>query len=756
MRLFFTGSPEHHSRQPEAAVRVASGRRRYLAFIAMAMASAAGSYPAYAAEQQPPVNFAADQLLYDDQADVVTAVGSVRLEQEGRVVTADSILYNIREDKVTAVGHVVLTEPDGSKYYADKVRLRQKMQEGYVSYLKGELLDGGQFKAAYAERSRTTEEGDRIVMHDASYTACAPCQTDPESPPLWQLHADSVIHERDQKQISYENATFELGGVPVLWTPYFSHPDGTEKQKSGLISPTLGYNSVNGGYGGASYYYAIDEDKDATVGLTAYTRELPVLSGDYRQRFTDAAIDLSGTMTYSGRIVELNGVNTHLSDEFRGNLEFSGGWDINQEWRSGFDLNLTSDDQYLRQYDLSDDDILENQIYLERFSGRNYTDIRLIGFQDIRLLQDQENSPNILPEITMSFLGQPGQTLGGRWSFDASALSLQRDGSDPDTNRLSTNLGWQGRRISDTGIVTKLDLGARGDLYLLTDQNGGENRTKSRGYVVGQLESSYPLLKTLPETGGQVILEPVAALTVASHVNSQLEIQNEDSQDIQVGVNNLFDINRFAGYDRIEDRSRLTYGLRSSYVAPKDLEFSAFAGQSYNLESRDSFFPQGSGLNEHSSDYVGEINARYKDILDLNYRTQLDRTNFGSKRHEAGVTYQNDRIELEGMYFFSKAIEGTNFNETREQLHGRGRLRLSDHWYVSGGASYDLGADPGLRSSLTGVEYVGECLGIGAFMQRDLTQDNSGDPGTEISIRIGLKNLGNFEASGLNVSDNNN
>ncbi len=717
--------------------------------MALVFALLCGSIPAKS--EEAPVNFDADQLLYDEDDKVVTAIGNVRLEQEGRVVTADSILYKIQEDKVTAVGNVTLTETDGSQYFAEKVQMRDKMREGYISHIKGILGDGGRFTANYAERSHD-DVGDKVTLRSATYTTCAPCETNPDAAPPWQLRADKVIHDRADKRVSYEDATFDVAGVPILWMPYFSHPDGTETQKSGFVSPTLGFDSELGGYVGSSYYYAFDESKDATIGITAYSKETPLLNGEYRQRFENAVVDLSGTTTYSSRIISDAGTNVELDKSFRGNLEASGMWNIDEKWRSGFDINLTSDDQYLRQYDISDDDILENQLYVERFDGRDYADARLISFQDVRILDQQSNSPNIFPEMNASFLGDAGQTLGGRWAFDVSALSLHRDGNDPDTNRFTTELGWQGHRKTDIGLVTTLDLGVRGDLYYLTDRPGQDSEDKARGYVFANLEVAYPFIKSLQQSGSDIVVEPVVSVTGISNVNNQADITNEDSQDIQVSVNNLFDADRFTGFDRIEDRSRVTYGLRSTYYSANDFELGGFMGQSYHFKE-DNFFPAGSGLREKSSDYVAELSTRYKDRFNVNYRTRLDRNSFQSKAHEVDAGYQGDRLALNGLYFFSKSIPGTSFDETREQFIGKSRLRLNENWYVSGGATYDLGIDPGLRTADGGLEYVAECFSIGSFIERDLTNDNSGDAETQISIRIGLKNLTTIEASGLEFFD---
>ena len=99
-------------------------------------------------------------------------------------------------------------------------------------------------------------------------------------------------------------------------------------------------------------------------------------------------------------------------------------WEIDPKWRAGFETQLTSDDTYLKKYDLTTDNILENQVYLERFDNRDYFTARALAFQDIRVSDRATDQPNILPEMQASFMGRPNDTLGGRWSANLSSLNL--------------------------------------------------------------------------------------------------------------------------------------------------------------------------------------------------------------------------------------------------------------------------------------------------------------------------------------------
>ena len=706
-----------------------------------------------------PVNFEADDLFYDEQRQIVMATGNVTLTQSGRTLRASQVMYYQAEDRVVARGRVVLTEPDGMRYSAHELELEDELREGTVTALSGTFPDSSRFAATRARRLQDPEKGEQLIFDDAIYTACAACEEDPNAPPVWQIRADKVTHHRDEQRVSYNNATFDVGGVPVLWVPYFSHPDGSVDRKSGFIDPVVGYDSRLGAFAGAKYYYAIDPYQDATIGLTAYTKEAPLLDLEYRRRFSTAYIRLEGGATYSDRIDRTQGEERRLAEEARGYLFAEGQIEFNEKWRAGMDLELSSDDQFLRQYDINEDDILENEFYLERFSGRNYAVARALAFQDVRIFEDDDpfDQPNILPEIEVSFIGKPNSLLGGRGELSFSALGLQREGDEPDQQRISGGAGWKAHGANRFGLVTTAEAQLRGDTYYLTDQSqdpDADNRTEdSRLYAAAKIDVALPVAKPLRDGTRSVIITPQVGVTGAYATGDADDIPNEDSQDAFLEPNNLFNLNRFPGFNRIEEESRVTYGLRAGLYDLDGSELSIFAGQSYAFDDSDNSFPEGSGLADQGSDVVAELRAAYRDRVFLNYRTQIDNDNLTAQRHEVDANLKAGPVDMRSTYFFSKALDGTSFDESREQLRGALRLQLSDQWAAETGAIYDLGEDPGLREGRFGLIYASDCFTVSTYAERQLNDDASGESGTELFIRIGLRNLGNFETSGISLDD---
>lgn len=703
-----------------------------------------------------PVDFEADSLTHDEEAQIITASGNVELVQAGRILKADQVSYDLANDTVRARGNVVLTDTNGDVYFADDVELTDSMREGFVLGLRGLLQDGSRFEANEGRRVA----GNITTMRNAKYTACEVCEEEPLKPPVWQIKASEVTHNKEESRISYKNATFEIFGIPLAYAPYFSHPDGSIKQKSGFLSPAVGFDSELGGFYEQGYYWAINPSQDLTLSVIGYTDENPLAKAEYRQRFANAYLELEGGLTSSERKDTVDDQVITRDEEVRGHLFGEALWNINNKWRAGMNLELTSDDQYARQYDLSSKDVLENEVYLERFSGRNYASARIIDFQDIRVNPRETDQPNVLPEIEAEFLGEPNALLGGRWSLGASALGLQRDDDGQDLTRGSVKAGWERRSYTDFGLVTTLSAHTRGDGYFISDRDVAEagsgrstESSEARGFAQAHMEVGYPLAKAYETL--QALIEPQISLTAGTNIDVNDDVPNEDSQDVQVDSNNIFEPNRFPGYDRIEDRSHITYGLRTGLYGYKGAYGEVFLGQSHRFDSDDNPFPEGSGLSENDSDIVGQIEAGHGKS-NINYRFQLDNNNYSSIRHEVRGESEIGKVGMNARYFFAKDLEGTDITQSREQLRLGSFYRISDEWRLSGTARYDLGEDSGLRRASVGLDYYGQCISLSARGTRNLTREESGDSGTEIIFRLGLRNLGEFVTSGLSVGDSSN
>lgn len=729
---------------PPFSIRIK--RFALLSFLLSGAAFPCFGYAAVLGETPPvsdQVDFLAEQINYDEKNQIIVASGNVEITQEGRVVKAKTVTYHLLNEAVEAEGDVVMMEPSGDVHFADRVELKDRFKNGYVKKLRSVLADGSRFTAEEGHR----ENAERIVMTDATYTPCEECKADPEKAPLWQFRAGKVTHDTTDHTITYNDATFEVGGFPIAYTPYFSHPDGTIHQKSGVLPPTFSSNSQMGLSVNTRYYWAISPSEDATLGARLFTKETPMAFGEYRKRYDDAELELDASATSSSRKDTVGEETITKGDEFRGHLFGKGLWNIDEKWRAGFRTQLTTDDQYLRQYDLSSESVLDNEVYAERFSGRNYLVGRAMAFQDVRVSDRSADQPNILPDIRSNMLGQPNDLLGGRWSLDLSALGLTRKGNGQDVLRGSATAGWERRDVASFGSVNTLTAALRGDAYKAfnydEDMSGDSSSDVStRFYPYVQDVLSYPLVRDFDAF--QSVIEPTIALTAASNVDNNSNIPNEDSQDVQIDALNIFSPNRFPGLDRVEDRVHATFGGRAGVYAPDGSEAEIFLGQSFRLNNSDNPFPEGSGLSGQESDFVGQIMADYQRKFGLDYRFQLGADSFESERHELSAYAGWEKISLSATYLYARALEGTDLDQSREQLYQDITYDFVENWRMRESSRYDFGDLSGFRNVLFGVDYFAQCATISTTAKRSFAFEETGADATEVMVRIGLKNLGEF------------
>jgi len=179
------------------------------------------------------IGFAADQLNYDSNSEVVTASGNVQLVREGNRLRADTVVWNRTTGQVEAKGNVSVTDPEGNIAYGDRFEVTDTLKDGVVDNMLLVLDSGGRLAAVRGERINGVYR-----LNKAAYTGCAVEDADgcPKEP-TWQIKAVSVVYDPVQARVRYTNASIEIFGLPLIPLPGFSHPVGGEGG-NGLLVPT--------------------------------------------------------------------------------------------------------------------------------------------------------------------------------------------------------------------------------------------------------------------------------------------------------------------------------------------------------------------------------------------------------------------------------------------------------------------------------------------------------------------------------------
>ncbi len=692
-----------------------------------------------------PMLITADRITHDENLGVVVASGDVELSRGQRIVLADSVSYNIQTDVVTASGNVSMLDPSGHVIFANFAELTGDLREGFIRDIRILLSDRSRLAAATGYRAG----GNRSVLKSGVFSPCELCREDPTRAPLWQIKAAEVEHDQDAQVIRYRDAWMEFFGIPVFYVPYFEHPDPTVDRQSGFLAPTFGASETLGSTYQQPYFWAISKDKDFTFSPIITTKRGVIGVGRYREAFPNGTVDLRGSGTVADR--EKNDGSIE-DDVFRGHIDGTARFDINDIYRLGVDVQRTTDDTYLRLYDFSNDQDLTSRAFIEGLDGRDYSAINAYLYQGLRSTDSDDELPIIHPLAEYHYMSEPGVD-GDKFTMDASLLALTRS-EGRDSRRISTIFGWELPYTGPAGDVYNLVARVQSDGYwvdgvdpnsdAVNPVNATENGFTGRIFPQLALQWRYPWVQS-SSTTNQVV-EPIAQIVLAPNGSNPGEIPNEDSRDFEFDDTNLFSLNRFTGVDRVTSGSRVDYGLKWTVINDQIGSASAFVGQSYRLHE-DSIFEEGSGVEDSMSDIVGRVEIETNYALDLLYRFRIDKDDFSARRNEFDLRVGPPALNLDLGYVFTDTDAPADEFGGREELTWRVYSRLSEYWSAFGGMRLDLDADE-TRESVVGLTYDDECFTMQAIGRRSFFSDRDIEPENSFFVKFVFKNLGGSTGAG--------
>ncbi len=576
-----------------------------------------------------PMQVNADQMVYEEQSGRVSARGSVQIYYDGRTIEADTVTFDQRSNRVRATGNVRITEPSGTIAHAQDMEFDQQFTDGFVRSLNMETTD----RRFIGARNVTRENGDTTIFERATYTACDSCRADQTRPPTWTIKAKRVIHRESERTIYFEDGRFELFGIPLAYMPRFWTPDPTVRKGSGVMMPSVVGSNRTGMGGEIPYFWNIQPNYDLLIAPRYYSRQgfLPLVewrhgfeSGYYTIRAAGIRQRDPSVFTYS------NGVNEVGNREFRGIIQSMGIFRLTERWSIGWDVNLMTDTAFLRDYALGLPNQAEanSRVFLRGQGPRSWFDLSATRYIGITA-SDTDNK--ILPTthpVLDYFKVLDRSVAGGEVAWRTSIVSLSREAADISSrnllgdpiactrflptiagvfndrrnclvngidgtySRLSAELSWRRRIIDAMGQVWEPFVSARGDIsYHHLKDNGAvlssfdrltmDNRIYTRFMPTVGITYRYPWVAG--NSYGTTTVEPIVQFIARPNESNIGRTPNEDAQSLVFDDTNLFQSNKFSGWDRVEGGGRMNYGLNLTHRFNNGSTVNVMFGQSLHL-----------------------------------------------------------------------------------------------------------------------------------------------------------------------------
>lgn len=696
------------------------------------------------------VYFSADELDVDENDSIIMAHGNVIVTRGDMKLNADKLWYDQKKDKVVASGNVVVTEADGSVLYTDEIVLSKKLTKAEVNKVKVIMRDESRIWAdTFVKKPSNNKQ-----MRRASYTACDMCEG---KSPLWQIDARKVNHDAAGQNINYNDAVVRVKGVPVFYLPFLSHPAPEVKRRSGLLMTSMGHTSYLGQYVRPMYFINVSDQTDIVLSPYFSADRDIVWGGQYRQYFYNGHIKAEGTYL-SDKGSDYNKkvrYGQFKRPEQRGNLFLNARYEINDYWVSHLDLNYVSDVFYLKDMALrgEDDAWLTSKLAFERFEGRDYATIegyyyKLTSYSLKARNRAEYNNrmkdmPFVAPYMEYEHVSDP-YSNGVYFKTNISSASVYRD-NDEESQRLSMINSWELPYTSNYGEQYKFVASVKSDVYYINDYAYQENRmydgSLARVFPQVGVEWRLPFVRATEDS--RQIIEPVVVAAFAPDNQKHLEkIPNADSVDVEFDDANVLSLDRYAGYDRNDNGSRVSYGLNWNSYGDIIGHTSAFIAQSYQL-SDDSTFMEAINDDDKLSDYVGRVYASPNEYLNLNYRFRLDKDTYELEYNELGASLGADILRVYTSYIYMQPNQNSYYSASeRKEVYFRVSSKLTKSWSASLYDRIDLTDGGGNLEHGGQLTYEDECLQLVFTAKKYNYHDSALDDDYEFGVTFFFKTLG--------------
>jgi LPS-assembly protein len=662
--------------------------------------------------------------------------GRAQIRRNATIIKADEIIYNPDTDIADLIGNAQLIK-DNTEFSGPRARFKVDARQGEMDQPNYELRDvRGRGKA----NKLTIESADVFVFDKATYTTCSPENLD------WYFTASRVEIDQEQKVMTGKNGVMRFFDVPIMYAPYFSLPTSNQR-RSGLLSPTIGYNSNNGLDISQPYYVNIAPNRDLTITPRYMNHRGTLLGGDFR------FIDPKYSGTLSGQYLNY--------DKILGRDRWKYDWQQRQliapAWNAYANVSKVSDSLYPIDFSYGIAGAVTNQFRQEL--GTNYGGIKGWNFT-ARTLTFQTLQPdptatvvspyNILPQVTANYsnrgnLNAPGSYAGTfgrgpdltfgtdftRFSYNtnnlyAPASGMPQGGAFSQADRTVIRGSIAMPKITP-GYYLKPKLSFQANQYsaaLSTSSLYQPNQALNQpvqGFALPTLSLDSGLAFERDATEMKwffgrdmlVTMEP-RAFYVYTPFQSQAQTPLFDTADAGFGVTQIFSENTFVGNDRVADNNKLTTGLTS-----RVLEGNTGAERAtVTIAQRQDFTGQRVGLNgtianpTRYSDTLGASTVRLMGNFNVDlfgqYNTNLNR--FVQSSVGAGWRPTPGRsLNFAYRNVWNPPNDGTNSGITQtDQYNAFGEWPVFKKYRVLGRWGYDALTAKTLNT-LVGLQYDEDC-----------------------------------------------
>ena len=651
----------------------------------------------------------ADEISTNNKTNNINAKGRVIiLNNDGTKIKADEVYYDKEKQKINAKNNIVINDLAGNTYFLDDALIF-----GGLDYIKGNNV-----KARLIDESRIVsrdilKKDNVTLLSDAEYTPCSENNYLIENCPGWKLKAKTIYQDNDSKTVHYDHAKIYLFNLPLLYLPYFSHPDPSVNKRSGFLMPTFEADNNLGEKFSIPYFFNISGNRDITITPSFQSQANNFYSINYRELNDFGTVNIDGSIDDND---DNNGTKNHIFIDA----------DINNPY-GNLDLSIktSNNDTYLRKNKINKLTVHESGINFDRSDQNSYFSFITSSYKHLTI-ENTNQWEHIYPKIEYNIDNIEIGTLKGRFSL-SNDFSYQKNLNESYTSLASSQINWSNRNIDKKyGLLFENE----STLRIVSISNDYKNRKDTENLrFFPQISSkiSYPMFSS--SNNSNETLTPIIMPIIAPY-NNYTDHKN-------VTNSNLFSTNRASSITESESGPRINYGIEWFNTNENNFDIKVTAGQSlkFNKDKNDK--------TEEISDFYISSNLIVDDNKYFNNSLIIDKDNHDVKTNNANLLLKLDKFSLGIDYDYNSG----KYYTASEQIRIGSKFEFVNNFQfnLNGAKNLDTNNNIGYQY---GLLYENDCIGIDLNYYRDLTKDRDLAESYGYSFTIVLKPFGSTRQYG--------
>ena len=691
-----------------------------------------------ATHAKAPVYGTADRMqgVVDEQ---VQMEGAVELRREGTVLRGDTVDYLCASDEAKARGHARLYDR-GTTFSGPELDYRLEARTGRMP------------DASYVYSPRQGRGSSSLIefldenhyrLHDATYTNCSPGDDS------WWVRAETLDIDREEQKAIGHHATMYFQGVPIISSPYFSMPLGSER-RSGVLTPSYYFDSRSGLQLTVPYYWNIAPNYDYTLTPALYPRWGALLGNEFR--FLEQTF--RGAINYDVMPYD------RATSSSREHLTVEGTYANPIGLSASIDYNRVSDDKFLTDFshslaEAAPFELAQNEAVA---FARPYwsATLQVTRNQTLFSLLNPPGTPppgnpppyDRVPEFTFAASRADWRGFDLATTLDATRF---RNETLEDASRFIVNPSLSYPLLS-AGYFLVPRVQWNTTVYELDPTLHPGQSTVTRSLPIGSLDGGLVFERTATWLGRSATqtLEPRLYYAYIPF-RDQSHLPNFDSADPTFTFAQLFTENAFTGNDRIGEANQLTTAMVSRMIDEESgaERFRAAVGERFYFGPQRVTLPGELPRTYLQSDLLFDVSAQtahdWRGEAELEYSAVENQI----VRADVGVRWQPRAASVIDLSYRYQSA-------TLHQIDLAAQWPLTHRWYGLTNLDYSLlgrGGMPGQLSftspgrawveTVLGVEYKADCW-VGRLVAQRYSTDGGVTRTTTVFLQIDLNGFSSF------------